>query len=526
MKNSNLIFFYGPPLSGKTTLGREFAQRMELPFHDLDSMIEERTGTSITDLFSSKGEDHFRDCETCILEELCQEDSGVIALGGGALLRPKNRDLAERNGVVLLLHASISTLTDRLAPDQQSRPLLGVSPENSLHNLLQAREEHYQSFPVRFATDQGSIEDVMNDLEVELGRFLVTGMGKSYQVQFVSGIIQKIGMNLKLHDMSGPITIVTDQNVAGYYAEELLKSVRDAGYRSSLIVIPPGENSKHMNTVQDLWNGFLKGGVDRSSTIIAFGGGVVGDLTGFAAATFHRGVNWVNIPTSLLAIVDAAIGGKTGVDLAEGKNLIGAFHPPRQVWIDIALLDTLPEREIVNGMAEVIKHGVIADPELYQMVSAGRSALDDFRSLILKKATAVKIQIIREDPYEQNIRQALNFGHTIGHGVEHASGFQISHGEAIAIGIVAETRIAEYLGLTETGLSERVIDILQKWSLPVDIPINIPKADIWDAVQNDKKRVAGKLQFALPVDIGQIKTHVEVPEKIWKAIINSKSEIL
>jgi len=520
MNREKMFFLYGPPLSGKSTLGEMFARRLDLPFFDLDKLIESRTAMTIPEIFSTKGEDYFRDWECSVLDEICSDETGIVALGGGALIRSKARKLVEDRGEVILLQASSPVLISRMNEDQNKRPLLGASTEIDLIDLLKKREEHYNSFPTQIHTDQGPVDDILFELEVLLGVFLVSGMGTSYQVQFSSGIVNDLGKKLRLQKRGGPITVVSDQNVADLYAKSILASLEEAGYQSSLIVFPPGENSKTMDTVQKVWDGFLNANVDRGSTVIALGGGVVGDLTGFASAAFHRGVDWVNIPTSLLAMVDAGIGGKTGVDLPQGKNLVGAFHPPRQVWIDPGFLQSLPEKELRNGMAEVIKHGVISDPDLFALAMEGRRAFDLNRSEILRRAVAVKVAIIQKDPYDQNMRQVLNFGHTLGHAVELASDFKLRHGEAIAIGMVAETRTAEIMGLAAPGLLEKIICVLNEWDLPVDLPSYLSLERIWESVKRDKKKSAGILQFALPLNIGQVKAKIEVDEKSWKSVLS------
>lgn len=520
MNSGKMFFLYGPPMSGKSTLGESFAHQHDLSFYDLDKIVESRTAMTIPEIFSTKGEDYFRDWECSVLEEICNGDAGVVALGGGALIRSEARKLVEDRGEVILLLASSSTLISRMKEDQNKRPLLGASTENELIDLLSKRKEHYNSFPTQIYTDRCPMDDILFELEVQLGVFHVTGMGNSYQVEFTSGIVGDLGKKLKLQKRGGPIIVVSDQNVADHYADRVLTSLDEAGYQSSLIVFPPGENSKTMDTVQKIWEGFLNANVDRGSTVIALGGGVVGDLTGFAAATFHRGVDWVNIPTSLLAMVDAGIGGKTGVDLPQGKNLVGVFHSPCQVWIDPGFLQTLPEEELQNGAAEVIKHGVISDPVLFNMVMEGRRAFDLHQFEIIRRAVAVKVAIIQKDPYDQNLRQALNFGHTLGHAVEHASDFKLKHGEAISIGMVAETRTAEIMGLAEPGLIEEIISILNVWDLPVDLPSYLSLERIWELVKRDKKKSAGRLQFALPLNIGQVKTRIEVDEKNWKSVMS------
>lgn len=520
VSSKELIFLYGPPLSGKSTLGRAYAQWMDLPYYDVDSLIESRVEMSIKDIFSSQGEPRFREWEYQVLEELCAEELGVIALGGGALTQPAARKLVEDHGEVVLLEASLQRLIKRLKEDQTARPLLGDSAEEGLSRLLELRRDHYRSFPNKISTDHKQEREQIHELEVLLGLFNVKGMGSDYQVRLKARGLDEVGKEIRRRNLSGPVVVVTDENVGDLYSGRVLASLEEAGYRSSLISIQPGENSKTMATVQEVWRQFLLSDVERGSTVVSLGGGVVGDLTGFAAATYYRGVNWVNIPTSLLAMVDAGIGGKTGVDLPQGKNLVGAFHPPRLVWIDPDLLQTLPDNELHNGMAEVIKHGMISDPKLFTMIAKGKGSLLENRDEILRRAVAVKIKIIRKDPYDRDLRQTLNFGHTLGHAVELASGFRLRHGEAIAIGMTAETYLAEQLGMAASGLTGKLTDVLQSWELPAKLPSNLPKKTIWEAVKRDKKKLDGRLRFALPVAVGQVKAGIEVEDSNWKSALD------
>jgi 3-dehydroquinate synthetase len=237
---------------------------------------------------------------------------------------------------------------------------------------------------------------------------------------------------------------------------------------------------------------------------------VVGDTAGFAAATFLRGVPWVALPTSLLAMVDASLGGKTGVDLPEGKNLVGAFHPPRLVLADPQSLDTLPEAELRSGMAEVVKAGVIGDPELFNLCAHGWGELRSNLGEVVRRAMAVKISVIEEDPYEKSSRAALNLGHTLGHAVELVSDFQLRHGEAVAIGMVAEARLAERLEIAEPGLADEIERVLKGLGLPVDIPGGINRQAVLSAIQVDKKRLDGSVRFVLPVRLGEVRVGVNV----------------
>jgi 3-dehydroquinate synthetase len=238
---------------------------------------------------------------------------------------------------------------------------------------------------------------------------------------------------------------------------------------------------------------------------------VVGDLAGFAASTFMRGIGWVCAPTTLLSMVDASLGGKTGFDLPQGKNLIGSFYPPTLVLADPRALETLPDAEFISGLAEVVKHGVISDPELFQLCGRGLDFVKANLDQMVRQAMAVKIKVIEEDPYERGFRAALNLGHTVGHALELASRFRLRHGEAVSIGMVSEARLAERLSVAGPGLSGAIAAVLSRIGLPVEIPEELPREEIIRAMRVDKKKSAGAIRFALPAEIGRVEL-VEVSD--------------
>ncbi len=487
------LFLYGPPGAGKTTIGKILARTLNLPFVDLDRVIEANAGKSIPQIMEEQGEPAFRELETSALKTLCPphpEGEGlgvrdsIIALGGGALLRAENRALAESSGKVILLMAGWETLLERLEQGSEKRPLLAGDVRSKLTSLLEKRAEHYASFPLKLHVDGNSAEQSAYHAQMILGRHHLSAMGE-YDV-----MVGQIS-NLPHGDL-----IVTDENVAKYHLQKLP--------HVPAIILPPGEEHKNLETVTRLWQSFLQHGLDRSSAVIALGGGVISDLTGFAAATYMRGIRWIAAPTTLLAMADASLGGKTGIDLPEGKNLIGSFHPPKLVLADPSLLLTLSDRELRCGMAEVVKHGVIADPDLFELCSRGMDWVKQHLEEIVKRAMAVKIRIIEQDPYEKGIRAALNLGHTVGHAVELVSNFELHHGEAVAIGMAVEAKYAERIGLAERGLANTIEKTLAALGLPVEIPKNMPREEILRAMRVDKKKSARAIRFALPVEIGRV----------------------
>lgn len=301
--------------------------------------------------------------------------------------------------------------------------------------------------------------------------------------------------------------LITDSNVGPLYAEKVRNQLEKGS--AEVLTIPSGESNKTRESWTRLTDQMLAKKFGRDSVVIALGGGVVGDLAGFVAATFMRGIPVVQIPTTLVAMVDAAIGGKTAVDTPAGKNLVGAFHPPAAVLVDPQLLATLPLREMRAGFAEIVKHGVIAD-DVYlrevasgasEMLSAGGSASDRILSLIVR-SIEIKADIVSRDEREEGLRKTLNFGHTIGHAIEQVSGYSLLHGEAVAIGMALEGRLAEQIGVARAGTAAAIVKALQSAGLPTDLPTGFLVGEVIEAMKSDKKGVSGKTRFALPLRVG------------------------
>jgi 3-dehydroquinate synthase len=514
------IYLYGPPGSGKTTIGKRLAEVLGRPFVDLDDQIIDQANQSIAEIFSSEGEAGFRRRELRALENEIEPNNSVIALGGGALLSTAARNWAETHGTIICLQAEFDELVRRLGNNQDDhRPLLDGDKTDQLKQLLKNRHDHYQSFPLVVGTDGQKIDALVVTIQRKLGLFHVQSMNSAYDVRVADGLLSQIGPLCREQNLTGPIAIVTDQHVAPFHLKPVIASLQNAGYTAFSFVIEPGEENKTLQTVQSIWNFFIQSGVDRTSTVMALGGGVVGDMTGFAAATFLRGVPWVNVPTTLLSMVDSSLGGKTGIDLPQAKNLVGAFYPPRLVVADPMVLQTLPERELCGGLAETIKHGIISDPDLFQKCEAGLASIRQQLSSVVPQGMAVKVKIIEIDPFEKGLRQALNLGHTIGHGVEIASDFHLSHGEAVAIGMAAEAKLAEKIGLGCDGLTQQITTAIKNLKLPTEIPVEISKERILAAMTLDKKRASGKVRFALPVRVGEVKTGVWVED--WQQLVGS-----
>ncbi|HOT91694.1 MAG TPA: 3-dehydroquinate synthase [Anaerolineae bacterium] len=541
-RNLNLILtgFMG---TGKTTVGREVARRLGRAFVDMDDVIVARAGKPIPHIFAEDGEAAFRALEAAVCIELSAQDGLVIATGGGALVNPANRITMERSGVVVCLDASPDEILRRVGGNAD-RPLLNVpDPAARVAELLTARRDAYGALPWHVATTGRSVDDVTAQVLAlaETITLPVRHPGGEYPIHIGRGLLAYLGGALRAVGVreGTAVAIVTNTVVGPLYAGRVETALREAGYRPFVCTIPDGEQHKTLDTVRALYEQFLAGQLDRSGVVLALGGGVTGDIAGFAAATFMRGVRFVQVPTTLLAMTDASVGGKTGVDLPQGKNLVGAFKQPEMVLIDLNVLDTLPEAEFRSGMAELLKHGVIGAPELVQSPKSkvhsresanrriGELRITNHESQItnyqlpvtdLARSLRVKIDIVEEDPFEQGRRAVLNLGHTTAHGLEQVSAFTLRHGDAVSIGMVTAARIAEALGRAEPGLAAHIADVLAAWGLPVTCP-PYPVDAIWQAMTHDKKKQGKGLRWILPRAIGDVTIADDVPETLVRQIL-------
>lgn len=353
---------------------------------------------------------------------------------------------------------------------------------------------------------------------------------QSYDIAIVPGGIAHLGNWMQSLQLGQKVLLVSNPIVFQHYGEQALQSLFQAGFQVSHHLFPEGEQHKALSSIEKLYDAALEQRLERSSTLVALGGGVVGDMTGFAAATWLRGIHFVQAPTSLLAMVDAAIGGKTGVNHPHGKNLIGAFHQPRLVMIDPQVLQTLPPREFRAGMAEVIKYGVIWDAELFTQLEAA-SRLDEQQAVsaelmqaILTASCRAKAHVVSKDEKEAGLRAILNYGHTIGHAVESLTGYTVvNHGEAVAIGMVAAGEIAVELGLWTVEAAQRQRTLIEKTGLPTTLPQGIDLDAIVASLQTDKKVKAGKVRFVLPTKIGAVTVTDQVPTEVIHRVLSKMS---
>ncbi len=522
MGNIILTGFMG---TGKSAVGREVARRLGREFVDMDAVIEARAGKPIPRIFAEDGEAAFRQMEAALCAELSARDGLVIATGGGALVNPDNRARMMASGNIVCLNAAPDEILRRVS-DHSDRPLLQVAdPRARIVELLAARREAYAAIPWQVDTTALTVAEVAERVIAIAGfeTLVVHYPGGEYPLHVGVGTLAHVGGALRAAGApeGSRVAIVSNPTVAPLYAAQVEASLYAVGFQPFVCTMPDGEPYKTLATVESLYGQFLTGGLDRSGTVLALGGGVVGDVAGFAAATFMRGVRLAQVPTTLLAMVDSSIGGKTGVDLPQGKNLVGAFKQPAVVVIDPAVLATLPAAEFRCGMAELIKHGVIGDAGLFaelESVSQRIGAPHILRSLRVKAA------IVEEDPFETGRRAVLNLGHTTGHALETLSGYALRHGEAVSIGMVAAARIAVELGRADPSLPGRIETVLSGWGLPVRCP-PFAAEDIWAAMAHDKKRRGRGLRWVLPRAIGEVEIVEDVPSEVIISVLRGLGAI-
>jgi 3-dehydroquinate synthase len=510
--------------TGKTTVGKLVSSHLGRPFVDMDVVIEQREGRTIPQIFAEAGEPYFRQLEADLCRELAASSGLVIATGGGTLVPESNLQAMHETDLIICLKCEAETLWERIG-HSQNRPMLARQDEGRfgrLSELLEKRMPAYSRIEHHIDVTHLTPEQVaaqilwINEASMETEVISVVHPSGTYPIFLREGILASTGRLLAERGYRGRCAIVTNKTVGQYYADPVFNSLQTAGFEPTRIDIPDGEQFKTLETVAALYDQFIGAKLDRSSVVIALGGGVVGDTVGFAAASFLRGLPLVQIPTTVLAIVDASVGGKTGVDLPQGKNLVGAFKQPEMVIVDPEVLASLPEMEFRSGMAEVVKHGIIDDTDkLFEALEAWIQQGNVQHNTpmlpvsLLRDAIAVKVRVVRDDPFEQGRRAVLNLGHTFAHALERLAGFQMRHGEAVAIGLVCASNLASNKGLCSDAMRGRVVTLLEQLELPTRLP-DFPPDQIWAAMFTDKKRKGDTIRFILPRDLGRVDIFTDI----------------
>jgi len=500
-------FLSGPMGSGKSTLGGLLAERTGQAFFDLDTVIEQREGATVPELFRTRGEAAFRELESSCFEALIvQHADCVVALGGGAVTGRELRHRALRCGTLVTLAADVDALVDRLGAGE-GRPLLeGGDVGARLRELLSRRADDYAECHGRVDTgtlDEAGCVDAILALCEDRAQVVPLG-GRSYRVEIGAGVRARL---VERTVGASSVILVTDSVVGPLWGDALGDALEASGKALVRVTLPPGEAAKHVDSVKVIWEAALDAGIDRGAMVVGIGGGVVGDLSGFAAATLLRGIAVGHVPTTLLSMVDSSIGGKTGFDTSAGKNLVGAFHQPSFVLADVEVLETLAPDERRAGLAEVAKSAWLeGEAEVAQLEADAAALLSGERAATeraIRMSCAMKARVVTQDERESGVRALLNLGHTVGHAIEASRGFDgIRHGEAVSLGMVAACRLATRTGRQREQDAVRLRTLLEQLGLPVELDAHLD-ATVVPFLSKDKKMRGGTLGFVVPGAPGQ-----------------------
>ena len=505
------VFLSGPMGAGKSTLAWPVARQLGFRAVDLDKAIQKKTGRTIERIFRQHGEAYFRKLEGQIVAGYLEEDNIVVALGGGTIVIDETRQRLLQSGILITCTAKLSELARRIGKGK-GRPKIVGDPQTCIEELLASRAGMYAECHGVVWTDQdGAIDEILrivreNPVAVPLDK-------RTYTVEIGRKIRHRVAERI---EEASKTIFVSDSNTRQWQP-----SVEG----SISIELNQGEEHKNIDAVTQIWDAAIDTGIDRNAYVVAVGGGVVGDVAGFAAATLLRGVHFAQVPTSLIAMVDSSVGGKTGFNRSSGKNLVGAFYQPRFVLCDIETLTTLPRREYISGLAEVVKSAWLAGHEALRVLEEHSDALlaqdPDVLSDAIRQSVQLKANIVARDERESGTRRLLNAGHTIGHGIEAAAGYgNLRHGEAVALGLVAATRVGIRYHRTSPENAQRLIRLLEQLTLPTDLDAHLNQ-NVFKFACRDKKRVGDKIEFVVLGEPGEAETialHINEIERAVCAI--------
>jgi 3-dehydroquinate synthase len=527
------VWLVGMPGAGKSVVGPALAERLGMAFVDTDHEVERAAVRSIPDLFEHDGEEAFRALETRALCEASEGAGSVIATGGGAVLAEENRRTMRRTGLVVHLHVDAADAAARLERTRTARPLL--ADPGAWSRLAAEREPLYAEIAdvsisgIRSGEDRPLGPDGIADLlvravdgQTELTSTRVETPDGGYDVVVGRGILSgRLRLWTPEAPQGGTAFVVADPAVSTLFLDPVTEALGEAGWGTVHLAVAEGEDAKTLAVAEALYRQLAVREAQRQDLVVALGGGATGDLAGFVAATYLRGIPVLQVPTTLLAMVDAAIGGKTAVNLPAGKNLVGAFHQPVAVVADVVALRTLPEAEFRSGLGEVAKYALAFDRGLIGILGRETGSLagpdrrqqDELLMDVVRRCVEIKAEVVSKDERDAGDRLFLNYGHTLGHALERLDGFGArSHGEAVAIGMIFAARLAERLGVSGPGLVERHVRLLEPLGLPTGGPLP-PAPEVVAAMGMDKKR-RGALRFVLLEDVGRPTVATDVPDDI------------
>ena len=567
------VVLIGFSATGKSVLAPYIAHKLGWTAVDLDVEIERGAGRTIPQIFESEGESGFRIREHQAVKDAADRDGLVVATGGGVWLNSENRSLLAEQGLVVTLEARSATILARYAATEQGatevRPMLaGADPRRRVETLKAVRQPFYAMSDLTVHTDDIEIGEAVDqiveavakrasgilasdsrlremrngpgvdpppvsDFGPDVGCIVEAGSAR-YPVYCAWGLLARSGDVFDRLGLNGRVFLIADQAVIDSHGATARQSLEAAGRSVVSYAVPSGEASKSLQSLDALYGWLSSHRAERRDVVFALGGGVTTDLAGTAAATYLRGMPLVHAPTTVLGMVDAAIGGKVAIDLPSGKNLVGAFYQPRAVLADAATLATLPPRELRSGFAEVIKHGFIRDEPMLELLhesadlllnpAAGRA--DETRRQLLvdviMRNQAIKAAVVSADERESDIRAILNYGHTLGHAIEAVTGYSaVLHGEAVAMGMIAVAEMSNALGLIDEALVTRHRRLIERFGLPTQSPPGLGRAEIVEAMSRDKKVVGGKQRWVLLESIGSPIVRDDVPAEIVSEAIDA-----
>ncbi len=547
----NNIILTGFSGTGKSHVGYIVSDILNWNFLDTDEVIETKASMTIASIFDKPGAPEFRSIEKSVISEIASVSEFVISTGGGAIIDEENFANMRENGFIVCLEAKAETINTRINQQlnddkDSSRPLIANGDTNHhIEQLKSQRQYKYSMAEWTIHTDNLTPIEVAREVvraweinkqyvESEIRSanlskepsFKVSTKSLSYPVFVGSEILDDITGYISIPQLYGQIFVISDEILKDTHLVTLKNSFSGSGVDVKTFLVSSGEQSKTIGTAQEIYRWLAQNRAERSSTILALGGGVVGDLAGFVASTYLRGIKVIQVPTSLAAMVDASIGGKTAVNLPEAKNLVGAFHQPIAVLADLRTLKTLHNRELASGWAEAIKHGLILDKDLFTLFETkaadNNSLSQNLSENIISRSMEIKARVIEQDEREiTGKRMILNYGHTIGHGLEAASQYgALLHGEAVSIGMMGAGIISHNMGLLSSSTLDRQASVLKNFNLPVTYS-NIEPEDILTAIQLDKKVASKKISWVLLEDVGKTSIHTEVPEDLVRETVYS-----
>ena len=567
------VVLIGFSATGKSILAPFIAHRLGWQAVDLDVEIERTAGQSIPRIFESEGENGFRAREHRAVRDAASLEGVVIATGGGVWLNADNRSVLADGGYVVTLEARSATILARYAAAEQGttevRPMLtGTDPRRRVETLKAARQPFYALSDLTVHTDEIEISEAVDqivqavtqraatvirsdsrlrelrngpgvdppsigDFGADVGCIVEAGSAR-YPVYCAWGLLDRSGDVFERLGLGGRVFLIADQAVIESHGVTARRSLERTGRLVFSYAVPSGEASKSLSSLESLYKWLSTHRAERRDVVFALGGGVTTDLAGTAAATYLRGMPLVHAPTTMLGMVDAAIGGKVAIDLPLGKNLVGAFHQPRAVLADAATLATLPLRELRSGFAEVIKHGFIRDEPMLDLLDVSADALLDPSSALIDESRrkllvdivtrnqAIKAAVVSADERESDIRAILNYGHTLGHAIEAVTGYStVLHGEAVAMGMIAVAEMGCSLGLIDEALVSRHRRLIERFGLPTQSPPGLGRAAIVEAMSRDKKVVGGKQRWVLLESVGSPIVRDDVPPEVVSDAIDA-----